>query len=102
MIEKTILIPIILSLANQPKETVKNENVIEIPVYKQEISIPISKKKKKENSHVSRKRKKINHKVNVHKNSNYLHIKISIPGKYLKSNQTIKLPPKKIDIEIEK
>jgi len=99
MIEKVILIPIILNLVNQPKETIENENVIEIPIYKQEISIPISKKKK--NSYVSRKRKKLNYKVNVYKDSNYLHIKISIPRKYLKSNQTIKLPPKKVDVEIE-
>jgi hypothetical protein len=99
MIEKIILIPIVLNLINQPKETIENENVIEIPIYKQEISVPISKKKK--NSYVSRKRKKLNYKVNVYKDSNYLHIKISIPRKYLKSNQTIKLPPKKVDVEIE-
>jgi hypothetical protein len=99
MIEKIILIPIILNLVNQPKETIENENVIEIPIYKQEISIPISKKKK--NSFVSRKRKNLNYKVNVYKDSYYLHIKISIPKKYLKSNQTIKLPPKKVDVEIE-
>jgi len=99
MIEKIILIPIILNLVYQPKETIENENVIEIPIYKQEISIPISKKKK--NSYVSRKRKNLNYKVNVYKDSNYLHIKISIPKKYLKSNQTIKLLPKKVDVEIE-
>jgi hypothetical protein len=99
MIEKLILIPIILNLVNQPKETIENENVIEIPIYKQEISIPISKKQN--NSYVSRKRKNLNYKVNVYKDPNYLHIKISIPKKYLKSNQTIKLPPKKVDVEIE-
>jgi hypothetical protein len=48
------------------------------------------------------KRKNLNYKVDVYKDSNYLHIKISIPRKYLKSNQTtIKLPPKKVDVEIE-
>jgi len=99
MIEKIILVPIILNLVDQPKETIKNENVIEIPIYKQEISVPISKKQK--NFYVSRKRKNLNYKVNVYEDSNYLHIKISIPRKYLKSNQTIKLPPKKVDVEIE-
>jgi|GEM_PF-3429811 len=99
MIEKIILIPIILNLVNQPKETIENENVIEIPIYKQEISVPISKKQK--NSYVPRKRKNFDYKVNVYKDANYLHIKISIPRKYLKSNQTIKLPPKKVDVEIE-
>jgi hypothetical protein len=100
MIEKAILIPIILSLANQPKDTIENENVIEIPIYKQEISIPISKKKK--NSYMSRKRKNLNHKISVYKDSNHPHVKVSIPRKYPKSNQTIKPPPKKVvDVEIE-
>jgi hypothetical protein len=99
MIEKVILIPIVLNLINQPKETIENENAIEIPIYKQEISIPISKKQN--NSYVSRKRKNLNYNVSVYKDPKYLHIKISIPRKYLKSNQTIKLPPKKVDVEIE-
>ena len=99
MIEKIIIIPIILNLVNQPKDSVKNESVIEIPIYKHEISAPISKKQK--NSYISKKRKNLNYKVNVYKDFNYLHIKISISKKYLKFNQTIKLPPKKVDVEIE-
>jgi hypothetical protein len=99
MIEKIILIPIILNLANQPKGTIKNENVIEIPIYKQEISVPISKKQK--NSYVLRKRKNLNYEINVYKDSDYLHIEISIPRKHLESDQTIKLPAKKVDVEIE-
>ena len=99
MIEKVIVIPIILNLVIQPKETVKNENVIEIPIYKQEISALISKKQK--NPYKSKRRKNLNYKVNVYKDPNYLYIKIAIPKKQLKSNQAIKLPPKEVDIEIE-